>query len=107
MTHRRRLDSQDTATEKRRAAAETLAIAALGFIATDPERLSRFLAMTGINPDSIRSAARNPRFLAGVLEYLVADESLLLDFATANAIEPGEAVRAREALCGRWERDTP
>jgi hypothetical protein len=98
-------DNRDTATEA--AAAERLAIAALGFIAAEPERLSRFLARTGIAPDSIRNAAREPRFLAGVLEYLADDESLMMEFVAASAIDPGEAVRARETLSGRWERDTP
>ena len=42
----------------RSAAAEALAVAALAFIAGEPERLGRFLAMSGIGPDSIRAAAR-------------------------------------------------
>ncbi len=35
-------------------AAEGLAIQALTFIAEDPERLGRFLAVTGIGPAEIR-----------------------------------------------------
>ena len=45
-------------------AAEALAIAALTFIAEEPERLGRFLALTGIGPESLRAAAREPGFLA-------------------------------------------
>src|SRR5499426_182779 len=93
---------------QRMAAAEALAIAALGFIAAEPDRLGRFLAVTGIGPDSIRAAAREPRFLAGVLDHLAADEPLLLAFAAENAIDPGEVIKAREIIAGRhWERDTP
>ena len=55
-----RLDDQQTA-------AEALAIAALTFIAGEPEPLGRFLALTGIGPESIRAAAHEPRFLLGVL----------------------------------------
>jgi len=51
-----------------REAAESLAIQALSFIAQDPERLGRFLALTGIGPAEIRSAAAEPGFLTGVLE---------------------------------------
>jgi Protein of unknown function (DUF3572) len=47
-------------TRQDRHAAEALAVAALGFIASEPERLGRFLAMTGIGPDSLRAAAREP-----------------------------------------------
>jgi hypothetical protein len=94
--------------EQRRAAAEELAIAALGFIAAEPERLGRFLAITGIGPDSIRDAAREPRFLAGVLDHVAADETLLLAFAEQYEVDPDTLMRARELLAGRrWERDTP
>ena len=84
MTNRRQAGSR----QDRRAEAEDLAIAALGFIAGEPERLGRFLAMTGIGPDSIRAAAREPRFLLGVLDHLAADEPLLLAFAAENGIRP-------------------
>jgi hypothetical protein len=46
--------------------AEGLAIQALAFIAGDSERLGRFLAVTGIGPAEIRTAAREPGFLVGV-----------------------------------------
>jgi hypothetical protein len=88
--------------------AQELAVAAFAFIAAEPERLGRFLALTGIGPDSIRAAAREPQFLAGVLEHLAGDERLLLDFATQQHIEPQAVMQARDALTGnRWERDTP
>jgi hypothetical protein len=94
--------------KERRAAAEQLAIAALGFIAADPERLGRFLAMTGIGPESIRDAAREPRFLAGVLEHVAGDEALLLAFAAENEVDPEHAMLARDVLVGdREERDEP
>src|SRR5499433_3948160 len=104
MTNRRQSASRQDA----QAAAEALAIAALGFIAGEPDRLGRFLAVTGIGPDSIRAAAREPRFLAGVLDHVAADEQLLLAFAAEHEIDPDALMRARELLAGRrWERDTP
>ncbi|MGA7973300.1 MAG: DUF3572 domain-containing protein, partial [Pseudolabrys sp.] len=62
-----------------REAAETVAIQALSFIAAEPERLGRFLGITGIGPAQIREAAREPGFLAGVLDYLAGDERLLTE----------------------------
>jgi hypothetical protein len=92
---------------EQKAAAEELAITALGFIAAEPERLRRFLAITGIGPGSIRDAAREPRFLAGVLDHVAADETSLLTFAAEYEIDPDALMRARELLAGRnWERDT-
>jgi hypothetical protein len=103
MKRRRPASRQDV-----QAAAEDLAIAALGFIAGEPERLGRFLAMTGIGPDSIRAAAREPQFLLGVLDRLAADEPLLLAFAAENPVDPGEVIKARDTIAGRsWQRDTP
>jgi hypothetical protein len=88
-------------------AAEALAIAALSFLAEEPERLGRFLAATGIGPESIRDAARDPGFLAGVLDHLGGDERLLVAFADHAGIDPMEVDRARAALDGVWERDLP
>jgi hypothetical protein len=42
-------------------AASELAIGALGFVAADPEQLSRFLALSGIDPAAIRSWRSPPR----------------------------------------------
>jgi hypothetical protein len=91
----------------RREAAEALAIAALGYLASEPEHLGGFLAATGIGPDQIRSAARDPEFLSGVLDYFSGDEALLVAFAKDHGIDPNEIERARAALGGVWERDLP
>ena len=89
-------------------AAEALAIQALTHIAGDPERLGRFLAVTGIGPAEIRTAAGDPGFLAGVLDYLAGDEALLVEFATAAGIDPNSVNNARYVLGGGdWERDDP
>jgi hypothetical protein len=95
------------ATSRSREAAESLAIAAFSFIAEEPDRLGRFLAATGLGPERIREAAREPHFLAGVLEHMLADESLLLAFADSADIDPANIARARRVLGGTWERDLP
>ncbi len=87
--------------EGRKAAATELAIAALSFLAGDTERLERFLALTGLGPQSLRAAAREPGFLLGVLEHVASDESLLLAFASENGIEPESVERARATLADR------
>jgi len=86
-------------------AASALAVTALGFIAGEPERLGRFLATTGIGPESIRAAASEPDFLVGVLDYLVSDEELLLAFANENSFDPAHVASARDILAGPPVRD--
>ena len=83
-----------------RDSAESLAIQALSFLAEDPERLSRFLAFTGIEAQSLRDAAREPNFLLGVLDHLAGDDRLLTEFATQREIAPEVVTAARDLLAG-------
>jgi Protein of unknown function (DUF3572) len=83
--------------------ANELAVGALVFLAADPDRLGRFLALSGIEPQTIRLAAKEPGFLAGVLDHIAGDESLLLAFAEDNAIRPEDVTRARFLLAGPVE----
>jgi hypothetical protein len=90
-----------------REAAEMLAIQAFSFIAEEPERLGAFISVTGIAPEAMRTAATEPDFLAGVLEHMLADESLLIAFADSAAIDPAEIARAHNSLSGHGARDLP
>ena len=91
-----------------REAAEALSIQALSFIASDAERLGRFLAVTGIGPSEIRAASREPRFLAGVLEFLVSDQRLAAEFAAEAGYSPDDLAKAHISLGGDpWEREIP
>jgi hypothetical protein len=94
--------------QARQEAAAALAVAALGYLAGDPEHLERFLALTGISPGDIRTAARAPDFLAGVLDYVAGDEALLRAVAGHANVAPEELDRARQVLSGHdWQHDVP
>ena len=80
--------------------AKHLAIEALAQLAADPEKLSGFLALSGIGPENLRVAAKSPGFLQGVLDYICSDEALLREIATANGRTPEELDRARQILAG-------
>jgi hypothetical protein len=84
--------------------AESLAVQVLAFIAGDPERIGPFLAATGIGPDMIRAAAREPDFLVGVLDYVASDDALLVAFATQAGINPFDIPIARDVLGRRNPR---
>jgi len=79
---------------------QSLAASALAFLAADPERLNRFLSLTGLGPHNLRDAAEDPAFHGSVLEYMLADEELLLRFAADSNLEPETVALARQALCG-------
>ncbi len=80
---------------------ELLAIDALTYLAADEDRLGDFLAATGLTRDALRSAAAEPGFLPGVLDYLGADESLLIAFASSSGLDPEEVGR----IIARARRD--
>jgi hypothetical protein len=83
-----------------RVEAEDLAASALGFLAADGERINRFLSLSGIDPSGIRAAASAPGFLIGVLDHLLGDEALLLEFAQNAGCRPEGVAAARAALAG-------
>jgi hypothetical protein len=78
--------------------AEDLAADVLVFLARDPERLARFFILTGLRADTIREASRAPGFAASVLDYILADERLLLAFASVAEVEPEELAQVRRSL---------
>jgi hypothetical protein len=95
-------------TQNPREVAEIVAIQALSFVAGDPERLGVFLAETGIGPETLRSAAADPRFLAGVLDFVLRDDATVKAFATASELDPTTIAAAREVLVeDPLERDEP
>jgi len=77
---------------------ETLAISALLVIAAETETLSRFLELTGLDPGDVRAAASDKRFLLAVLDFLMADEPLLLAFAASETLSPETVVAAYRKL---------
>ena len=81
--------------------AEDMAAAALGFLASDAERLSRFLALSGLDPGHLRQAAAEPGFLPGVMAYLASDEPLLLQFAAESGERPETVAAACALLTGQ------
>jgi hypothetical protein len=91
-----------------REVAEIVAIQALTFVAGDPERLGLFLAESGLGPETLRTAAANPQFLASVLDFVMRDDATVKAFADASQLHPTNVAAARQALVDPdWERDVP
>lgn len=80
--------------------AEHLAVAALGWIAGQPDLAGAFLGATGASADDLRARAGDPDFLGFVLDFLLADEPALLDFCKDEGLTPDRPMRARAALPG-------
>ncbi|MDH3701434.1 MAG: DUF3572 domain-containing protein [Alphaproteobacteria bacterium] len=80
--------------------AETVALQALAYLAGDEERLQRFLLLTGLTIDDVKARAQDTGFLSGVLDHLLSDEPLLLEFAADAAIDPESIMIARRRFPG-------
>ncbi|MCB1422859.1 MAG: DUF3572 domain-containing protein [Nitratireductor sp.] len=80
--------------------AREIAVSGLSYIAADSDELGRFLALTGVDPANIRDSAQEPAFLAGVLDFFLGFEPVLLKFAEATEIAPERVAKARHVLGG-------
>ena len=80
--------------------AETLAIQALSWLASDEEILSQFLNVTGAAPGDLRARAAEPEFLGFVLDFIMRDDETILGFCNAIGAAPEAIPRARATLGG-------
>ncbi len=80
--------------------AAELSCRALAFLAAEPERVNRFLSLTGVDPADLRALAGEPDFQLAILDHLAGDEALLLAFAQDLGLAPEAIGRARLALGG-------
>ncbi|MFN3743686.1 MAG: DUF3572 family protein [Hyphomicrobiaceae bacterium] len=78
--------------------ARGLALDGLLFLAGDSLRITKFLNVTGMAAAELRERAREDATLAAVLEYLLADETLLLVFAAHGRHHPAEVAPALARL---------
>ncbi len=73
---------------------DTLLLRALAHIVADAALRERFLALTGLDPATLRARAGEADVLAAVAAFLAGHEPDLLAVAAALGVEPG-------ALCAR------
>ena len=78
--------------------ASTLALAALGWVLEDAERAERYLELTGLDPDSLRTGLGDPAVQCSALDFLANHEPDLIRAAEALAVTPEELIAARQEL---------
>ncbi|MFQ5626520.1 MAG: DUF3572 domain-containing protein [Methyloligellaceae bacterium] len=79
-------------------AAQAIAIGALTFLTGDEARLSRFLGLTGWNPETLATPDSREAILATVLDHLMGDEDLLLTFTANHGLNPEDVALAQRTL---------
>jgi hypothetical protein len=80
--------------------AEILALTGLEWLAGDQDSIQRFLDQSGIDADALRQAAGSPEMAVAVLDFLLANEDMLLRFCESATISPKELHLARYRLGG-------
>ena len=78
--------------------ADVVGLQALVWTIGDPDRASRLIAVTGLDPDDLRARAGEPAVLAAVIGYLESYEPDLVACAAALNISPEALVAAHAAL---------
>lgn len=84
--------------ETNEAADHALALAALGWALAENGRAARLLALTGLDPDSLRAGLGDRQLLAAVLRFLEAHEPDLVACAGELGASPAALVDARRRL---------
>lgn len=88
------------ATQPRREDGSVIAMKLLTYIASDEDVLGRFMGMSGLSPDDLRRGIADPAFQAGVLDFALSDESLLIAFAANAGLNPTAIMQARSRMPG-------
>jgi len=78
----------------------TVALQALAWLASDEERLVRFLNRSGLTPRGPGATATQPESLGAVLDYLLAWEPLLMSFSEEHGVAPEIIAHSRQRLPG-------
>ena len=78
--------------------AEGDALRALAWIVGEGERAGRFLALTGLTPETLRASVGDPAVLAAAIRFLESHEPDLIACAGALSATPLELVDARRRL---------
>jgi hypothetical protein len=84
---------------------EILALQALTFLASDEKRLSWLMTETGLDPTGLSNPTDRLEILAGVLDFLLNHEDILIDFCAAENINASNPARARRFLPGALMED--
>jgi Protein of unknown function (DUF3572) len=80
--------------------AQLLGLKALGFVANSDGALERLMELSGLDALTLRQRAGEPEVLASLLDFLLADEALLVEFCEAESVDARDVHMARHLLGG-------
>lgn len=78
--------------------ADFIAIKALQHITASTDLLLKFLDVTGLQPENLKSEAKNPSFWAAALDFLRQNDAECTSFATNLGLQPSDLELASQYL---------
>lgn len=70
------------------------------YLASDEDRLQTFFSATGFGQNDLVANLEDPAFQGFLLDFALADESMLLAFCADKELTPETVARVRRALPG-------
>ncbi|MBO6825781.1 MAG: DUF3572 family protein [Sneathiella sp.] len=88
--------------------AETISYQAIAYILEDHRRLDHLMRETGLGISDFQNLENAPETLAGVLDFLLSYEDLLLGFCESYNLQPDIPMKVRRQFPGFGEEfETP
>jgi len=86
--------------------ADITALQAVTYLLSDEKRISWLLNETGLSSDELRRAPGSPDILAGIIDFLLSHEEILVDFCSECGIDPHLPQRIRPFFPGAYQEIT-
>ncbi|MBE7636869.1 DUF3572 family protein [Sneathiella sp. P13V-1] len=83
--------------------AETIGFQAVSYVLKDEKRLDHLMRETGLGMQDFKNLEQNPETLAGVLDFLLSYEDLLMDFCEQFDLSPEIPIKVRRHFPGFGE----
>ncbi len=80
--------------------AQEIAVAILAWLGEQPDMLTRFLSLSGLDASSLRQFSRSPGFAEALMEFVMAHEPSLNAFSAHSGIAPATVATAWQRLSG-------
>ena len=80
--------------------AETVALQCLAWLTAHDELLPVFMGATGASAEGLKNGAQDPEFLGSVLDFLLMNDTWVIEFCAAQGLANDVPMQARMALPG-------
>jgi hypothetical protein len=77
--------------------ADEIAVAILTWLGEEPDMLTRFVALSGVDASALRAFSRSPGFASALMDFVMGHEPTLMAFCARSGIAP-------EAISAAWQK---